>query len=267
MWGATESALVPQLLAESDEFEYCAFDPHVSGTKFVDVGAEMLDDDGSATPLWELVLSVAPESAPCSFWAHSRGLLSPTDSKPVDEASSRVEIHVGDLWIPHPDPAKAQFLWRFAGRTDDLITFSTGTNMYTVPFQTALGMSPAVQGALVFGTGKLQPILLIELAHGAQQDESLAQQLWHEIIDPKNQKMPTYARIQQTHVLFVPHGGFVRTAKGSARRNETERKYAEEIEQVYGRFGNQWRGNRDRYGSVVVEKSFSLSASSEAAEC
>lgn len=266
MWGSTESALIPQLLAESDEFEYCVFDPHVSGAKFVDAGADMVDDDGSITRLWELILVVTPESAPYSFWAHSLGLLSPTDSKPVDEASSKAEVNVGDLWIPHPDPAKAPFLWRFAGRTDDLITFSTGTNMYTVPIQAALGTNPIVQGALVFGTGKLQPILLIELAQGVQQDEGLAQQLWDEIIQPQNHKTPTYARIQQTHIIFVPHGGFVRTAKGSARRKETERKYAEEIEQIYGRFGNQWRGSRDRYGSVVVERSFSLSASSEAAD-
>lgn len=266
MWGSTESALVPQLLTEPDEFAYCAFDPDASGTKFVDAGAEMLGDDGSATPLWELVLTVTPESAPCSFWAHSTGLVSPIDSNPVDDASAKVEVSVGDLWIPHPDPAKAKFLWRFAGRTDDLITFSTGTNMYTLPMQTAIGASPAVQGALVFGSGKLQPILLVELAQGIQQDEGLAEQLWDEIIQRQNSKTPTYARIQQTHILFVPHGEFVRTAKGSARRKETEMKYAEEIEQIYGSFGNQWRGSRDRYGSVVVDRSFSLSASSEAAE-
>lgn len=269
MWGSSESSFIPQLVSEPGEFEYCLFDPKISGARFVKAGAELLDEHGTPTPLWEMVLTTTPESAPFSFWAHATGLLT-ADSKPTDSAGLETEVRVGDLWIPHPNPDKARFSWRFAGRTDDLITFSTGTNLYPVPMQTALGASPAVQEALVFGAGRLQPIVLIELAEkgAAQQDdgeEGLATALWEGIIRVQNRRMPTYGRIDRDHVLLVPPGGFVRTAKGTARRKETERKYAAEMEQIYQRFGDRWRGSRDRYGSVVVERSFSLSASSEAA--
>lgn len=265
MWGSTESALLPQLLAGPEEYEYCLFDPETSGTRFQEAGANVLDDDGQAVPLWEMVLTLTPESAPYAFWAHARGLLS-VDSKPVEEASGRTDLRVGDLWLPHPDPAKAKSLWRFAGRTDDLITFSTGVNLYPVPVQTALGSSPAVHGALVFGNERLQPIVLIELAKDIQASETLKQELWDHIIRPHNGITPSYGRIDQTHMLLIPHGGFVRTSKGTAKRMETQQKHAKEIEQVYQRFGDSWKGNRDRYGSVVVERSFSLSASSDAAE-
>lgn len=207
-----------------------------------------------------MVLEVTPESAPYAFWAHRQGFLS-LDAKPLANVSpSLLEAKIGDLWTPHPDPAKAKYVWRFAGRSDDLVTFSTGSNLHPGPITSALAASPSVTEAIILGAGRRQPLAVIELAEGIDGDEETAQKLWDTIIDGVNSKLPKFGGIARTHMLLVPHGSFPRTAKGSVSRKDLERKYAEQVDDIYERFGDQWRGERDRYGSVIVETTISLSS-------
>lgn len=263
VWASTETGGVPQLIAESEEYEYSVFDLEASGVKFQDTGAiliDAVDDESRAVPLYDMVIAVTPESAPYAFWAHRQGLLT-HDSKPPEGVNSVIETTTGDLWTPHPDPAKSSYVWRFVGRSDELITFSTGSNLHPGPIVNGLTASPLVGEAIVFGAGRRQPLAVIELAEGVEDSEETVQELWDTVIEGMNQKLPAFGRIAQTHVLLVKPGGFQRTAKGSASRKEVERKYAQRIDDIYKRFGDQWRGERERYGSVIVETTISLSTS------
>lgn len=207
-----------------------------------------------------MIMEVTPESAPYAFWAHRQALLSP-DAKPLDGVNaSLLEAKVGDLWTPHPDPAKAKYVWRFAGRSDDLITFSTGSNLHPGPITHALAASLSVSEAMIFGAGRRQPLAVIELAKDVEASEETAQNLWGTVIDGVNHKLPKFGGIARTHMLLVPHGEFPRTAKGTISRKDIERKYAAKVDDIYQRFGDQWRGERDRYGSVIVETTISLSS-------
>lgn len=267
-WASTETSGVPQLIAESEEYEYSVFDIEAAGIKFQDTGAILIDanEKGRAEPLFEMVLEVTPESAPYAFWAHRQGLLS-HDSKPLPSVDpSLLQAKIGDLWTPHPDSAKAKYVWRFAGRSDDLVTFSTGSNLHPGPITTALAANPSVTEAIVFGAGRRQPLAVIELAEGVDTSEEIAQELWDTVLDGVNSKLPKFGGIARSHMLLVPHGAFARTAKGSASRKDVETKYAADIDDIYDRFGDEWRGERERYGSVIVETTISLSSDAHGAE-
>ncbi|CAN8102668.1 unnamed protein product [Discula destructiva] len=268
VWAATEVSGVPQLISESEEYEYSVFDLEAAGITFQDTGAVLFDadDQGRAVPLHDMVMSITPESAPYAFWAHREGLLSP-DSRPLEGVRSPLEINMGDLWTPHPDPAKSSYVWRFAGRSDDLLTFSTGSNLHPGPILGALAESPLVRESIVSGGGRRQPLVVVELVEGAEDSEKTTQELWDTVVESMNNKLPTFGRIARTHMLLVPYGGFPRTAKGSASRKAVERMYAARIDDIYSRFGDEWRGDSGRYDSVIIETTISLStsASKEAA--
>lgn len=262
-WASTETSGVPQYVADSQEYEYSVFDLEASGIRFQNTGATLIDADneGQAVPLYDMIMAVTPESAPYAFWAHRQGLLS-HDSKPLEGVSaSSMETKIGDLWTPHPDPAKASYVWRFAGRSDDLITFSTGSNLHPGPILSALAASPLVREALILGAGRRQPFTLIELVEGVEAGRQATQELWDTVVESVNLKLPTFGRVARTHLLLVPCGDFPRTAKGSASRKAVERKYAARINEIYAQFGDTWRGERERYGSVIVETTISLSTS------
>lgn len=101
--------------------------------------------------------------------------------------------------------------------------------------------------------------MVIELAEGVDVADETAQILWDTVLDRVNHRLPTFGTIARTHMLLLPHGDFTRTAKGSASRKSIQKRYAAEVEEIYQRFGDQWRGERDRYGSVIVETTISLS--------
>ena len=209
-----------------------------------------------------------PENAHLSGWHLSQGL-TPENAGPRD---SWPEYRLGDLWTQHPDPAKAPYAWRFAGRTDDIITFSTGINMHPAPMERAINASPSVSASVIVGANRRQPVLLVELAEGLQPrkgghelengnengDENgidgetdPERQLWEDVIKPQNTRIPAHARVAHSHILYFPAKTFVRTPKGSVSRKQTERALADEIEEVYRKHGDRWQEGNERFGSIV----------------
>ncbi|KAI4151949.1 MAG: hypothetical protein LQ340_003181 [Diploschistes diacapsis] len=75
-----------------------------------------------------------------------------------------LEYHTRDLWSPHPTKPG---LWLLRARVDDLFTLSTGQIINPVPYEHGvLAASQDVEGVLLFGHGRSQPGLLIELRDG-----------------------------------------------------------------------------------------------------
>ena len=71
------------------------------------------------------------------------------------------EYHTRDLWSRHP---MKPGLWLLRARIDDLFTLGTGRMINPIPYeQQILASNPLINGALLFGKGKSQPGLLVEL--------------------------------------------------------------------------------------------------------
>ncbi|RYO79002.1 hypothetical protein DL762_008392 [Monosporascus cannonballus] len=242
VWGATEAWSPPQFESSNEDAAYVFFDTVHGAIEFRKLDAEHFADDGSLTDIYEIVLTMKPESAHLSGWHARQGITA--ESKPPYP-----EHRMGDLWTPHPDPKKAKYAWRFAGRIDDLVTLSTGVNMHPGPMETAVVADNLVGAAMVVGRNHQQPLLLVELAQGVQPND--ASGFWEAVVQPQNVKVPAHARISRTHILYIPAGGFVRTPKGSVDKKKTERMFAKEIDAVYEKFGDKWQDGNERFGSIV----------------
>ncbi|RYP43593.1 hypothetical protein DL770_011588 [Monosporascus sp. CRB-9-2] len=255
VWGATEAGAPPHLEGSNEDAAYVFFDTVNGGIEFRKLDSEHVADDGSLTDVYEIVLTTKPQSAHLSGWHASQGITA--QSKPPYP-----EHRMGDLWTPHPDPKKAKYAWRFVGRIDDLVTFSTGVNMHPGPMERAVTADNLVSAAMVVGRNRQQPLLLVELAQGVQPKD--ASGLWEAVVQPQNVKAPAHARISPTHVLYIPAGGFVRTPKGSVGKKQTERKFAKEIDAVYEKFGDKWQDGCERFGSITHTLDVKVELSEEA---
>ncbi|RYP29495.1 hypothetical protein DL767_006685 [Monosporascus sp. MG133] len=242
VWGATEVCAPPQLEGSNEDAAYVFFDTINGAIEFRKLDAEHFADDGSPTDVYEIVLTMKPESGHLSGWHACQGIT-------ADTKLPYPEHRMGDLWTPHPDPKKAKYAWRFAGRVDDLVTLSTGVNLHPGPMERAVTADNLVNAAMVVGRNRQQPLLLAELAPGVQPKD--ASGLWEAAVRPQNVKVPIHARISRTHILYIPAGGFVRTPKGSVAKKQTERKFAKEIDAVYEKFGDKWQDDCERFGSTM----------------
>ncbi|RYP05428.1 hypothetical protein DL765_009844 [Monosporascus sp. GIB2] len=242
VWGATEALVPPHLEASNEDAAYVFFDTVNGAIEFRKLDAEHSADDGSPTDLYELVLTMKPELAYLSGWCACQGTTA--KSKPPYP-----EHRMGDLWTPHPDPKKAKYAWRFAGRIDDLLTLSTGVNLHPGPMERAVIADNLLSAAMVVGRNRQQPLLLVELAQGVQPKDVSG--LWEAVVRPQNAKVPIHARISRTHILYITAGGFVRTPKGSVAKKQTERKFAKDIDAVYEKFGDKWQDDSERFGPTM----------------
>lgn len=160
VWGMTEILGPPQLEQDAGDHAYVAFDMEHSGIDFRDTqSTEFIN--GQHVSLCELVLTLTPGATKYggvgTAHHHARTAV------PLEAAGKEgtPEYATGDLWTPHPDPAKEKYVWRFAGRYDDMITFSSGINVHPGPLERALASDELVRAALVIGNMHQQPLVLV----------------------------------------------------------------------------------------------------------
>lgn len=262
-WGATETLAPPQLVGDNSDYSYVYFDPAYSGIEFRDVETTYAAEDGPEMPLYEMVFTISPETAPVASWHANQGLDVAAVAAGRGPAGPYPELRIGDLWAPHPDPAKAEVAWRFIGRVDDIVSFSSGVNYHPGPMEKLIKGHEAVSEALVLGTGHRQPVALVELhaKEGGLGAEDVKREVWASCIEPGNSIVPCHGKISEWHMIVLPAGSFVRTLKGNVVRKQTERRFSGAIGRIYTEFGDEWQDGRDRYGSI--SKSISLEVSVE----
>lgn len=203
--------------------------------------AGYVSEDGESKDLYEFVMKLNDKSAPIASW-HARQNIRPGTAAP--------EWLTGDLWTPHPDPAKAAFAWKFVCRKDDLISFSTGVTGHPAPIEHSITSADNVSAAILIGNKHQQPLALIELVVGVEPSPGLVKELWEQTIEPANDKVQSHMRVAKTHIVLVPADGFVRTAKGSVVRKHTEEKFKGLTDAVYEKHGDKWQEAKERYGSI-----------------
>lgn len=245
IWGATETLAPPQLEADDEDYEYNHFDVFTESCEFRQIeNAGYVSEEGESRKLYEFVMKTSEQAAPIASW-HARQGIDPSTTEPPYP-----EWQTGDLWTPHPDPAKAAYAWKFVCRKDDLISFSTGVSGHPAPIERAILESEKVHSAILVGSAHRQTVALVELVEGYEPSPALAGELWAETISPANEMAQAHIRVARTHVLLVPFGGFIRTPKGNVVRKLTEAKFRDRIVEVYETYGDRWQDAKERYGSI-----------------
>ncbi|KAK3656436.1 hypothetical protein LTR22_009709 [Elasticomyces elasticus] len=137
------------------------------------------------------------------------------------------EWRTKDLYQQHPSKPH---LWKYKGRKDDVIVLSIGEKVQPTDGEKMIEGHPSVKGALVVGEGRFQCSLFVEpdwevLPLTISADDFL-ETIWP-TIEKANAGLPAHGRIWKSNKPFV------RSAKGSIMRRQTNDLYKDEIEALY----------------------------------
>jgi len=204
-YGSTETSPVQALVPLREDWDTLEFHP-LYGADF-----QPSDDDA-----YELVLHHDPKlegvrGLDCNF-------------RDIEEWRTK------DLFRPH---ATKPNLWRFHGRTDDIIVLSNGEKLNPVPSEAIINSHPLVSAALIVGQGHFQAALLVEPVKTARSSSELIDELWP-TIEKANAQAQSHGRIIRSMIAIAgPSKPFERAGKGTVVRRLTAEKFAGEIEALY----------------------------------
>ncbi len=204
-YGSTETSPVQALVPLREDWDMLEFHP-LYGADF-----QPSDDDA-----YELVLHHDPKlegvrGLDCSF----------RDIK---------EWRTKDLFRPH---ATKPNLWKFHGRTDDIIVLSNGEKFNPVPSEAIINSQPLVNAALIVGQGHFQPALLVEPVKTAKSSSELIDELWP-TIEKANAQAQSHGRIVKSLIRIAdPSKPFERAGKGTVVRKLTAERFAGETAALY----------------------------------
>jgi len=204
-YGSTETSPVQALVPLREDWDTLEFHP-LYGADF-----QPSDDDA-----YELVLHHDPKlegvrGLDCNF----------RDIK---------EWRTKDLFRPH---ATKPNLWRFHGRTDDIIVLSNGEKFNPVPSEAIINSHPLVNAALIVGQGHFQAALLVEPVKTTKSSSELIDELWP-TIEKANAQAQSHGRIVKSMVAIAGSSNpFERAGKGTVVRKLTAVKFAGEIAALY----------------------------------
>ncbi|KAJ9490530.1 hypothetical protein VN97_g2712 [Penicillium thymicola] len=139
-------------------------------------------------------------------------------------------INFKDLYVKHPTKPN---LWAFRGRSDDLVVLSNGYKISPLETEAFVTTHPAISGCLIFGTGKPQAALLIELKDPSNKTPDLIDSIW-QTIQKANSMSRHKNQLLRDFVTFAqPDMPFLRTDKGTVKRSATLALYSHYIERFY----------------------------------
>jgi acyl-coenzyme A synthetase/AMP-(fatty) acid ligase len=143
------------------------------------------------------------------------------------------EYSTKDLFSKHPTK---EGLWRFEGRSDDVVICSTGQKINPMAMETLLSAHPSVKSALVCGNGRIQLSLLLETEFplNDESDKSaLLDEIWS-VVELGNKSEPVQGRITKPLIMLtMANKAMVRAGKGTVLRKMTEELYRQELDEVY----------------------------------
>ncbi|KAL8971945.1 MAG: hypothetical protein Q9183_000808 [Haloplaca sp. 2 TL-2023] len=167
------------------------------------------------------------------------------DEQPVFKIFPHLsEYPTKDLWAPHPEK---KGLWTYRGRADDTIVFKPGYKCDPVPMEQMVMQHAEVRAALMAGTGRFRPALIVERAgdgpYTADSEQALISQVWP-LVDEANKMYQLGARVARSYILFTDPGlPMQRAGKGTVQRGPTLQLYKHKLDQLYEREGDAVLGN------------------------
>ncbi|KAM0476242.1 hypothetical protein ACHAPX_006659 [Trichoderma viride] len=140
-------------------------------------------------------------------------------------------VNFKDLYRRHPSKS---YLWAFKGRSDDLVVLSNGYKISPLETEASITIHPAIMGCLIFGTGKPQAGLLIELKDGYEKTDELLDSIWDAVKQANSQSRHKDQLLRDFVTFSEPDKPFVRTDKGTIKRPATLALYEDYIDRFYG---------------------------------
>lgn len=201
------------------DYEYVAFQPHAGI-----VMEHRLDE------LYELVFVRTPGAIQPVFGAFPH----------LDK------FYTSDLWSEHPDPAN-KGEWKIVGRTDDLLKLTNNVGLYVAGLEPIIAEHPAVRSALIGGTGKSSPILIVEplyekLPEAEDNNSDVRNDFLKSLrpyVERVNANCTGLVRLDPDFILLTTRDKpFPRTMKETVARLQALRLYDKEIEAAYAARGS-----------------------------
>lgn len=134
---------------------------------------------------------------------------------------------------------------------DDVIVLANGEKTVPAPIEGGMMLHPSVQGAVVFGEGRFQVGLLVELKKDVayEDDESARNDLWYvvpsKVLDPQltcrtrpvldeaNRGVAAFSRILKEMIIFTSSDKpLPRTPKNTVSRKAALKLYSSEIDSL-----------------------------------
>lgn len=159
-----------------------------------------------------------------------------------------------DLYIPHPT---REGWWRSAGRVDDVVIFADAKKLNPIPYEAVIEQHPAVATALICGTGRTRPAVLLQPKQWPENDEvekRLLEDVWSSLTRA-NEAGPVYGRLINELVVLTKKDKPMARAGGkdTVQRKRSFELYEREIELAYQRaekLGLIWREFADAGGLI-----------------
>jgi acyl-coenzyme A synthetase/AMP-(fatty) acid ligase len=219
-FGATEFGNIPLKIEPQRDAGYYSFSKLAGATFKRYRGSNGVPaNDPDTEPLFELVLGRQPSvlSAQLIF----------LNNPELQQYATK------DLFSAPPDKPH---LWRYRGRTDDMINTTHGQLIDPTLQENIVGADPAVSCALLVGMNRKATAWLIELRVQADVDvgkPAVKEQIM-ESLQRANELAPEYAKVEKGMILFTkPDKPMLRASKGTVQRSATLEAYKEEIDQLY----------------------------------
>ncbi|KAF7944016.1 hypothetical protein EAE96_010426 [Botrytis aclada] len=128
-------------------------------------------------------------------------------------------------------------MWKYRGRTDDIIVLLNGVNINPLLMEGILMTHPKVVAALLTGTGKVKADWLIEVVHPPQNEEettSLVEELWPTVEKANDATYRTEGKVSKDNIIFTSKDKpMLRAGKGSVQRKFTLVEFRLELDALY----------------------------------
>ena len=139
-----------------------------------------------------------------------------------------------DLFVKH---STKPGLWRYYGRTDDVVVLSSGLKFNPVAIEDVVNGHVAVKGALVCGSGRHHSSMIIELHSPPKSLDDVKQAietLWP-TLQRANSRVVELAWVRKDMIFFTTdENPFPRAGKGSIQRRLAMEMHAVELDLLYG---------------------------------
>ncbi|KAL9601177.1 MAG: hypothetical protein Q9219_002677 [cf. Caloplaca sp. 3 TL-2023] len=203
--GTTEGLFIGNLVVEREDWLWFAFHPY-SGFEFKEVEPGIYEHWVHRNEQWPLFQGI------------------------FHTFPAQQSINFKDLYIKHPTKPN---LWAFNGRSDDLVVLSNGYKISPLDTEAFVTTHPAIEGCLIFGSGKPQAGLLIELKDPSSKGNEVLDSIWA-TVEKANTMSLHKNQLHKDYITFAePDKPFVRTDKGTVKRRATLALYADYIERFY----------------------------------
>ena len=206
--GQTESGVTLLTMEDQDDFEYMGF------SELMSVSFREYSED-----LYEMVLTKDPSG-----------------KIPQHIFLNFPELSVwptSDLFSKHPTK---KGLWRYRGRSDDLITMLNGLKINPVISEGIVAGHPKVTGALLTGKSREEVAWLIETSEppiGNSEKTTLIEEIWPTILKA-NETGVAQSHAAKDMVLFtLKDKPMLRAGKGTIQRRLTVESYEAELDALY----------------------------------